>query len=192
MFERFTHAARDVVRSAYDEAEALGHRQVGTQHLLLGLLREEAGVAYAVLRDAGMSGERVRAEIERLVGSRSGILSDEDAAALKTIGIDLDTVLSRIEESLGPVSQLPAPPAAGGGLFGRRRGSGRFGPRARKVLELALREAIRLRHNYIGPEHILLGILREGDGLAAKILTAAGLTLDDLRRQVLAGLDKAA
>ena len=192
MFERFTRTARDVVRAACDEAESMRHRQVGTQHLLLGLLREENGVAYTVLRDAGMSRERVRAEIERLVGSRSGILSDEDAAALKTIGIDLDTVLSRIEESFGPVSQLPAPPASRGGLFGRRRGSGRFGPRAKKVLELALREAIRLRHNYIGPEHILLGILREGDGLAAKILTAAGLTLDDLRRQVLAGLDKAA
>jgi len=192
MFERFTRAARDVVRTACDEAESLGHRRVGTQHLLLGLLREEDGVAYAVLRDAGMSRERVHADIERLVGSRSGILSDEDAAALKTIGIDLDTVLSRIEESFGPVAPVPAAPEPRRGLFGRVRDAGRFGPRARKALELSLREAIRLRHNYIGTEHILLGILREGDGLAAKILTDAGLTLDGLRRQVLAALDRAA
>lgn len=190
MFERFTVEAREVVTRARDEARGLRHRRVGTEHLLLALLDERAGIAYRVLHSAGITDDRVRADIRRLVGSGSNLLSDEDAAALKTIGIDLDAVLSRIEETFGPVAPVPEPPGSRRGLRGR--GGGPFGPRAKKVLELSLREAIRLRHNYIGSEHILLGILREGDGLAAKILTDAGVTIDGLRRQVVAALDKAA
>lgn len=191
MFERFTVSAREVVTRARDEARGLGHRRIGTEHLLLALLDESAGVAYRVLRDAGLGRERVRAEIERLVGPRSGILSEEDAAALKTIGIDVDAVLARVEATFGPDALRPSPERPRGFLR-HLQGDGWFAPRAKKVIELSLREAVRLGHHYIGTEHILLGILREGDGLAARILTDAGLRVEGLRRQVLAALDKAA
>lgn len=189
MFERFTVQAGEVVRRACNETAALRDSHVGTHHLLLSLLHEDAGIAYTVLHEAGIDQQRVRADIERLTRSRSIALSDEDAAALKTIGIDLDAVLSRIAESFGPVAPVPE---SRRGWWAQWRDGSRFGPRAKKVLELALREAVRLRHNDIGAEHILLGIIREGEGLAAKILIDAGLTLDGLRRQVLAALDKAA
>ncbi|MEU4220303.1 Clp protease N-terminal domain-containing protein [Actinoplanes sp. NPDC026623] len=113
---------------------------------------------------------------------------EEDAAALKAIGIDLDAVRRAIEENFGPGAlRLPrnAPPKRRG-LLGRLRGGGRtpFSPRAKKVLELSLREALRLKHNFIAPEHILLGILREGRGLAVQILTEAQVDLARLRVEV--------
>ncbi len=191
MFERLSTQAREVVARARHEARELGHPRIGTEHLLLAMLDERAGVAYAVLHQAGVDRQRVRAEVERLVGTPSKLLNDEDAAALKTIGIDLDAVLARIEESFGPDALTPPPPTPRRGLLRRRR-SDRLTPGARKVLQLSLREAIRLKHDYIGTEHILLGLLRDGDSLAAKILTEAGLALDDLRRATLVALGKAA
>jgi ATP-dependent Clp protease ATP-binding subunit ClpA len=193
MFERFTAPARNVVVRAQDEARQLRQPYVGTEHLLLAMLSKEAGIAYKVLHGSGIDAGRIRTEIKRLVGEQGRILSEEDAAALRTIGIDLDAVLARIEESFGPDALQPPAPARRRGLLGRRRSDGtRFTPRAKKVLELSLREALRLKHNYIGTEHILLGLLREGEGLAAKILTDAGLTVDQLRRSTLTKLGEAA
>jgi ATP-dependent Clp protease ATP-binding subunit ClpA len=182
MFERFTTAARDVVISAQHEREEFGHPVVGTEHLLLGLLNEGAGGAYAVLRRAGLNRIQVREEVQKVL--RQGPLGDADAEALKAIGIDLDEVRSKVEQTFGP-GALHLPTAPRRGFFTKQ---GRFSPRAKKVLELSLREAIRLHHGFIGPEHILLGLIREGDGLAAKIMVDRGLRLADLRSQAEAEL----
>jgi ATP-dependent Clp protease ATP-binding subunit ClpA len=124
VFERFTERARQVVVLAQDEARALRHNYIGTEHLLLGLLREEEGVGARVLEGLDVSLEEVRAQVARIVGE----------------GDELAT------------GQIP------------------FTPRAKKVLELALREALSLGHNYIGTEHILLGVARENEGVAMRIL----------------------
>ena len=185
MFERFTQAARDVVVHAQDEARQLRQAPIGTEHLLLALLAQADGpIATApALRDKGVDHRYVRAEILRLVGhtaATSDPIADADAddvAALKAIGIDLDAVRRAIEENFGPGAlQLPrntAPKRRG--LLRRLTGSDHlpFANRSKKVLELSLREAIRLKQNFIAPEHILLGILREGQGLAMRILTEA-------------------
>jgi len=193
MFERFTAQARDVVRGAHEEARQLHHPYIGTEHLLLALLSPEAGIAHAVLVAAGVDARRVRADVQRLVGTPPRILSDGDAAALQTIGIDLDAVLTRVAESFGPDALSARCSAPRRGLLRRRQGGRtRLTARAKKVLELSLREALRLHHDSIGTEHILLGLLREGEGLAARVLTDAGLTLADLRRATLAALPEAA
>src|ERR1700755_753913 len=103
MFERFTIAARETVIRARQEARELGPGPIGTQHRLLALASPDAGVAHDVLGAAGLDARRVRAEILRLVGAPPAgqLLGEEDAAALRTIGIDLDAVLARIEESFG-------------------------------------------------------------------------------------------
>jgi ATP-dependent Clp protease ATP-binding subunit ClpA len=192
MFERFTVAARDVVKGAQYERAALGHRHIGTEHLLLAMLNEGSGAAYTVLRRSGLRHDRLREEVRRLASPMP--LGEADAEALRTIGIDLDEVRARVEETFGEGALRPPQPERRG-LFRRRRdpdpsqpGSGRFSPRAKKVLELALREALHLNHRTLGPEHILLGLLREGEGLGAKLLHDAGLSLDDVRAQVLAEL----
>lgn len=195
MFERFTGPARAVVVRAQQEARQLQHDRIGTEHLLLALLSPDSGIASTVLHRAGLDDRHVRAQVVRLVGTPGRLLSDEDAAALQTIGIDLDAVLTRIEESFGPHALAPACQPAPRGWWRRRQRRQRCGncaPRTKAVLELSLREALRLEHNYVGPEHILLGLLREGNGLAAKILVDAGITLDHLRRQTLSALDRAA
>jgi ATP-dependent Clp protease ATP-binding subunit ClpA len=201
MFERFSASARHVVKGAQAQARQLGHPYIGTEHLLLALLEPEAAVAHAVLREAGMNADKVREEIDRLIGPTPGVLTDEDSAALRTIGIDLRAVLDRLEQSLGPDALTrPLCPPPRRGLLSRRLGSRsastrsgpRFGPRAKKALELSLREALALRHSYIGAEHILLGLLREGEGVAAQVLTNAGLDSGRLRQATLAALHDAA
>ncbi len=192
MFERFTPQARDVVVGAQHEARQLRHPYVGTEHLLLALLACETGIPHMVLRERGVDEQRLRTEIERLIGTPPKILSDEDAAALQTIGIDAHAVLARIEQSFGADALTPAYSRPRRGLLGCRRVSTRFTRRAKKVLELSLRESLWLHHSYIGAEHILLGLLREGDGLTVEILTRAGLSRDELRRATLAALNKAA
>jgi len=139
MFERFTERARQVVVLAQEEARALKHNYIGTEHLLLGLLREEEGVAARVLESLEISVEEVRAAVVRIVGSG--------------------------EET--PTGQIP------------------FTPRAKKVLELALREALSLGHNYIGTEHILLGLIREDEGVAARILLDLDAEPDKIRNEVM-------
>ena len=118
-------------------------------------------------------------------GQRRRLLGDADAAALKEIGIDLDAVRAKWRRRSARVrcARPPEREAASAGACGATCG-GTFSPRAKKVLELSLREALRLKHNYIGTEHILLGLIREGDGLGALVLTDAGVNLDDLRERV--------
>jgi ATP-dependent Clp protease ATP-binding subunit ClpA len=192
MFERFTRGAREAVVRAQSEARSLQQSPIGTEHLLLALLDADSGEVAAALRADGVDDAYVRAEIVRLAGPRRGGHPDadtdaEDRAALKAIGIDLDAVRKAIEENFGP-GALDLPRTAAPkrrGLLGRFSSSGTghipFSPRAKKVLELSLREAIRLKQNFIAPEHIMLGILREGKGLAALILAGKGVDLDRLR-----------
>jgi len=182
MFERFTTAARDIVIGAQHEREEFGHPLVGTEHLLLGMLNEGAGGAYAVLRQNGLTRIGVREDVQKAL--RQGPLGDADAEALKAIGIDLDEVRAKVEETFGP-GALHLPPVPRRGFFQKQ---GRFSPRAKKVLELSLREAIRLHHGAISPEHILLGLIREGDGLAVKIMVDRGVDLKTVRDQAEAEL----
>jgi ATP-dependent Clp protease ATP-binding subunit ClpA len=201
MFERFTRPSRAAVMRARDESRQLKHGHIGTEHILLALLDPEPpdegvdDIASRVLREAGVTPAHVRAEIERLVASGPVRLSDEDAEALRSVGIDLKAVLARIEENFGPDAVLAPPPAPRRGLLRRRKpypGGSRFTPRSKKVLELSLREALRLNTNYIGTEHILLGLIREGQGLGAKILADSGVDLDELRTATERALRRAA
>ncbi|GIJ81335.1 Clp amino terminal domain-containing protein, pathogenicity island component [Micromonospora phaseoli] len=197
MFERFTDRARGVVRQARAEARAEGERPVGTEHLLLAILGgdgdgEDVGLAVRVLRDVGVTAEDLRERIRRHAETGRSGLGEADAAALREIGIDLSAIVARIEESFGPDALREAMPAPRRRWGRRRHVGGPFSPRAKKVLELSLREAVRLRHKHIGTEHILLGLLREGNGLAALVLTEAGVDLADTRRRVEAALRTAA
>jgi Clp amino terminal domain, pathogenicity island component len=139
VFERFTERARQVVVLAQDEARAFRHNYIGTEHLLLGLLREGEGLAARVLTALDITLEEVRAEVARIIGS-----GDEVATG-----------------------QIP------------------FTPRGKKVLELALREALALGHNHIGAEHILLGLVREGEGVAMRILLGFDADADKIRNEVI-------
>ena len=185
-------------RRAERSSLELGHHYIGTEHLLLALLephgRHPAHGAHR-RRPHGRAGpdrHRGRPADNRALGR-------EDAEALEAIGIDLDAVRAKIEESFGPgaltrrsatrARTVPPPPALGPTP---PAACVPFVPRSKKVLELSLREAIRLHHNYIGTEHILLGLIREGEGLAAKIICDAGIDLDDLRRRTLDSLPHAA
>ncbi len=140
MFERFTEHARQVVVLAQEEARILRHNYIGTEHILLGLLREEEGLLAArVLQSFDITVERVRPEVVRLVASGEEARSGE----------------------------IP------------------FTPPAKEVLELALREALSLGHNYIGPEHILLGLVRESEGVAARILLDFDADSENIRNEVI-------
>ena len=137
MFERFTERARKVVVLAQDEARRFGHEYIGTEHLLMGLLREDEGVAAQALSSQSLSPDEVRERVESIVGYGEG-------------------------------TGMQAP----------------FTPRSKKVLELALRESMRLGHNHIGTEHILLGLVREGEGVAARVLSDLDVDPDEIRREV--------
>src|SRR6184192_476086 len=139
VFERFTERARQVVVLAQEEARILKHNYIGTEHILLGLLREEEGLAARVLESLDITVERVRAQVVRIVGSGEEVTS----------------------------GQIP------------------FTPRAKKVLELALREALSLGHNYIGTEHILLGLVRENEGVAARILLDFDADAEKIRNEII-------
>jgi ATP-dependent Clp protease ATP-binding subunit ClpA len=208
MFERFTHAAREAVVQAQNEAREMRQSPIGTEHVLLALLADPVGPVAQALRanpaDRPVDAAFVRAEIIRRVHpgptdpKARADTEAEDAAALKAIGIDLDAVRKAIEENFGPGAlDLPPEPAPKSRNPLRRRAGGSphlpFSSRAKKVLELSLREAVNLRHNYIAPEHLMLGILREGDGLAALILAEANVDLAKLRADLVRALpDKAA
>jgi ATP-dependent Clp protease ATP-binding subunit ClpA len=196
MFERFTQSARAVVVGAQGEARQLRHEYIGTEHILLALLEVDGnGIAGTVLHDAGIGAGRVRDDLLKLLGGGYP-LAESDAEALEAIGIDLDAVRAKVEESFGAGAldfPEPEPPRLIDRIRGRRKparpgigGHIPFTPRSKKVLELALREALALRTNYIGTEHILLGLIREGEGLATKILVDAGVDLADLRAQTVA------
>jgi ATP-dependent Clp protease ATP-binding subunit ClpA len=210
MFERFTHAARDLVVRAQQEARDLNQSPIGTEHVLLAAVADETGPVAAALREYGVDEVFVRDQIIKRTGApppETDPLPDadaEDAAALKAIGIDLDAVRHAIEENFGP-GALRLPPAterkrrgllrrlSGGGPQTRPiRGHIPFAPRSKKVLELSLREAVRLHHDFIAPEHIALGILREGQGLACEILAAGDVDLDKLRGDLTRSLNQRA
>ncbi|MFC7533670.1 Clp protease N-terminal domain-containing protein [Actinoplanes sp. GCM10030250] len=193
MFERFTKEARAIVIGAQGQARALGHETIGTEHTLLALLASENGSVREAVRDNGVDRDYVLAAIIRHVGdhSEAATIADrdaEDAAVLKSIGIDLEAVRAAIEENFGAGAlHLPRPAPKKRGIFGRfSAGSGHvpFSPRNKKVLELSLREAIRLKQNFIAPEHIMLGILREGQGLAAMILSERDVDFSALRTEL--------
>lgn len=184
MFERFTASAREVVQTALREADELRHQYVGTEHLLLGVLGQASGAAPTVLAGVDLSADFVRAEVVRRVGCGTDQLGEQEAAALAVIGIDLDAVRAKVEGSFGE-GVLDQPHG------GRPGGRLPFTPRAKKALELALREGKQLGHHQLGSEHVLLGLIREADGIAGQIL-ASKASLRDLRERLLAELDKAA
>jgi ATP-dependent Clp protease ATP-binding subunit ClpA len=172
MFERFTSSAREVGEQARDEAAALGHDYIGTEHLLLaaaarGWLPASLGLSH-----------------EALQGAVKDASQDLDANALASIGIDLEAVRRSVEESFGP--------GALSGRRGRRRRNPPFCAKAKKALELALREALAMGDRHIGPEHILLGLARDADTGAARALARCGTSPAALRAAVLAARREAA
>src|SRR5580658_2427909 len=140
MFERFTDASRRVVVLAQEEARVLNHNYIGTEHILLALLREGDGVAARALGSLGIIEEAARQQVEEITGR---------------------------------------------GEPGPQRGHIPFTPRGKKILQLSLREAIALGHAYIGTEHILLGLLREDDGVAIRVLNGLGVEPNRVRQQVI-------
>ncbi len=140
MYERFTDRARKVMQLANQEAQRFNHEYIGTEHVLLGLIKEGSGVAANVLKNLDIDLRKIRMEVEKLVQS----------------GPDMVT--------MGKLPQTP---------------------RAKKVIEYSMEEARNLNHNYVGTEHILLGLLREQEGVAAQVLLNLGLKLEDVREEVL-------
>src|SRR5712692_89381 len=138
-FDKFTERARKVLQLALVEAQRFNHNYIGTEHLLLGLVREGEGVAAKVLGNLGVELNKVRSAVEFIIGRGD-----------RTVAGDI-------------------------GLT----------PRAKKVIELSVDEARRLNHHYIGTEHLLLGLVREGEGIAAGVLESLGVSLDKVRSQVI-------
>jgi len=138
-FEKFTERARRVLTLSQEEAQRFNHNYIGTEHILLGLVREGEGVAAKVLANLGVELEKVRSAVEYIIGRGEKSVSGE-------IGLT---------------------------------------PRAKRVIELAVDEARRLGHNYIGTEHLLLGLLREGEGMAAGVLESLGIGLDKVRTETI-------
>ena len=182
MFERFTKDARQTVTLAQDEARRMHCGYIGTEHILLALLGQDGTPAYRVLVRHGLTREQAAEAVAGYLGP-----GDLDAAALSTLGIDLDAVRDSIEAAFGK-GALDKPARTRRCRDGWPGGAIPFTPRAKKILELSLREALALRHGYIGNGHILLGLLREGQGLATKVLHDRGIDPDVLRHDVTAEL----
>lgn len=175
MFERFTQEARQVVVSSQDEARRLHHNFIGTEHLLLGLLDQEDSPTCAVFRRHGVTRTTALAVLQRFAGSEQ-----LDAAALGTVGIDLDAVRDSVEAAFGPGAlDVPSPDK------GREvKGHIPFTRRAKKVMELSLREAVALKSGDIADGHIALGLLRDGEGVAMKMLADQGVDPAALREEI--------
>ena len=182
MFERFTDDARRAVVLAQEEARALHHGWIGTEHVLLGVLRSESGGA-RLLAGFGVDATAVREDVVRTVGRGE---DDIDPDALATLGIDLEAVRERVERAFGPGALSRRGRCRRGGTSATVP----FTPRAKKALELTLREALSLGARDLETEHLVLGLLREGDGVAAKVLAERGVTLAAARERV-AGRDAA-
>jgi ATP-dependent Clp protease ATP-binding subunit ClpA len=182
MFERFSDEARQAVVLAQEEALELRHGWIGTEHLLLGLLRAGGGGA-DLLTGFGVELVSVREEVLAIIGRGE---DDIDRDALATLGIDLDAVRERVERSFGR-GALSRRRGCRGGSFG---GHIPFTARAKKALELTLREGLALGARKLLAEHLVLALLREGDGVAARILHAHGVAYDAVRARV-AGRDAA-
>ena len=190
MFERFSKGARDVVVAAREEAKLLRHPLIGTEHLLLALVASPDPTG-TLLRSEGLSVDGVRGLVLAHEPPAQPLIDDADAEALRSVGIDADAVLARIAATFGEEALL-RPRELPKGRFGRRAAAGGMSPRARKVLELSLRETLRLGSREIQAAHLLLGLIREGQGLGAQVLTEAGIDLIELRGQVEAQLSRAA
>ncbi|MBW3556789.1 MAG: Clp protease [Actinobacteria bacterium] len=200
MFERFSTEGRAVLLLAQEEAVRFGHNYVGTEHLLLGLAAQGDNGAAQVLGELGLDLPRLKEAVLRMLGpgitAGGSLLAVEDDLALRSLGIDIGLVRAKVEEVFGRGALDPAPPRRRPRRWLRRRcrhtgaGGGHrpFAPRAKKSLELALRESLALGHSWIGPEHLMLGILRVPDCLAATMLRRQGLRIDDLKAAVLARL----
>src|SRR5271166_1250466 len=177
MFERFTDRARRVVILAQEEARMLNHNYIGTEHILLGLIYEGEGIAAKSLESLGISLAGVRSQVVEIIGRGKQVR--------------LDPIASEVEDSSAEEREAVPDPIAieveDSSAEEREAASGHipFTPRAKKVLELALREALQLGHNYIGTEHILLGLIREGEGVAAQVLVKLGAELTRVRQQVI-------
>ena len=184
MFERFTDSAREAVVQAQGEARSLGHGYIGTEHLLLGLLVDPESESARCLWLQRVDHDQVREALLRILPVPYG---DLDAEALETLGIDLSAVREKVEATFG-VGALDQPAGSRGQRIRIPFGHIPFTARAKKVLELSLREALRLNHKHIADGHILLGLLREGEGLAVRILVDTGVDLESLRRDVTAVL----
>ncbi|GAB1821313.1 Clp protease N-terminal domain-containing protein [Herbidospora sp. RD11066] len=181
MFERFTDDARRVVAAAQAEARRLNHPRIGTEHLLLGMLQDPASLAARVLTGLDHGGAETR--LRDILNQPGGRAPDLDADLLSTIGIDLDAIREKVEEAFGPgaLDREPVRDHRGHLRSGRHIP---FGPRAKKTLELSLREAIALKHKSISDGHILLGVIRDGGGLAMQIMTEAGLPMTRVREDL--------
>src|SRR5215212_794095 len=142
MYERFTDRARKVMQLANQEAQRFNHEYIGTEHILLGLVKEGSGVAANVLKNLDVDLRKIRLEVEKIVQTGPG--GDQ-------------VVLGKLPHT----------------------------PRAKKVIEYSVEEARNLNHNYVGTEHLLLGLLREQEGVAAQVLMNLGLKLEDVREEVL-------
>ena len=138
-FDRFTERTRKVLTLAQEEAQRFNHNYIGTEHLLLGLVREGEGVAARVLRDMGIELTKIRSAIEFIIGRG-------ELQVMGEIGLT---------------------------------------PRAKRAIALAIDEARRLGHHYVGTEHLLLGLMREGEGIAAGVLESLGITLERVRSRVI-------
>jgi ATP-dependent Clp protease ATP-binding subunit ClpA len=198
MFERFTTDARTVVVAAQVEARRLGHDWIGTEHVLIALLTDPAGAVARSLAADGIDADHVRGEAVTRIGPRSPDTASEateqaDAEALKAIGIDLEEVRKAIEANFGAGAlRLPredAPKKRGPfAKFYATSGHLPFTNRNKKILELALREALSLGQKFIAPEHLMLGLLREGQGMAATILADRQVDVQRVRAELTAAL----
>jgi ATP-dependent Clp protease ATP-binding subunit ClpA len=182
MFERFTDEARAAVVAAQGEAAELRHGWIGTEHLLLGVLAAGGGGA-RLLAAFGVDHAGVREDVLRTIGMGD---DDLDPTALATLGIDLDAVRERVERAFGPGALSRRARCRGGGTSVRIP----FTARAKKALELTLREALALGARDLRSEHLVLGLLREGDGMAAQLLAQQGVTAAAVRDRI-AGRDAA-
>src|SRR5271154_1363104 len=142
MYERFTDRARKVMQLANQEAQRFNHEYIGTEHILLGLVKEGSGVAANVLKNLDIDLRKIRLEVEKIVQTGPG---------------GEQVVMGKLPHT----------------------------PRAKKVIEYSIEEARNLNHNYVGTEHLLLGLLREQEGVAAQVLINLGLKLEDVREEVL-------
>jgi ATP-dependent Clp protease ATP-binding subunit ClpA len=167
MFERFTDRARQVVVLAQEEARERRAGEIRTEHLLVALVRVPGNLALTVLEAQSVTAQDVVRAVDAVDGH-----DVSDAESLATLGIDLDEVRRQVEDAFGPgaLDRTRAARERGGRWS---KGHIPFEKPAKKVLELALREALRMRHNYIGCEHVLLGLLH--DGTAARVLRELGV-----------------
>ncbi len=176
MYERFTDRARTVMQLALEEAQRLNHEEIRTEHILLGLVREGSGVAAHVLTNLGVNLSQIPSEIERLVPPRAA--SPPDPPAVKN-AVKNDPPSSLIGRFLAFAVRAWTHP--------QRLPQH---PRVKKVIEYAMDEARRFGHNYVGTEHLLLGLLYENESGAAQVLRNLGLRLEALREETLRVLNK--